>query len=402
LIRTFHAPDGRENRPSTVKGPSPSAPASVILIPASAAAGSQASPSAPSSESRDALLNRLRFMAQVIRETRPVVHVDPKTGVVTGDEKENLARANRRHTEWRALREATYKDPATFFGFLRADENKNALHEYYLLIADTYVEGGPRLQYPKPFVDGLLDLIFDRLEVEHPTVNLSALSSIFADSGVQEAIFERVMRSLPSQDDPEVIRDMILALTNDNGAGGPARGPSGIAAVELRLDLLDEVWRKNSSRAVREDCLRVLLQTRSQAGEVLFREKLGEINRDHSRLNLSVPALLENLIGCLSMSYTGTGRDFAGRTEPGAEDRYIPFLKIGFSVTSDPSVWLKYASASLTMPLPKATTLLEGVSGSAPDADSKARVDSVLSQIRDGETKVSVLKGTLAKSPDKK
>lgn len=368
-IKASHS---REEGPIVQRPPEPmpapaaaSAPAAVIPIAPPAAA-----PPAP----KEPLLPRLEALAQLVRSKLRFTKRADKEPATYQDLDKKCREA------WRELREQAYAEPAAFFAFLRAEENKDIFSSLLWLLGNSSSAPDPKLTYPQGIIDGLADIIATGTKDQRRDTATCVTAGMFGAGGASLPLLDACYARLPFEKDPDVLATLINQLHICGLKEFDAMGK-----IEARLDLLRDLWQANSHWSVREQSLEVLANTKSEAGEAMFLEKIEETLRgDNKLLKAYVPQILRVRL-----------RDLP----PGAEDRYLPVFTAAFQTTSDGEMFLTFASMSLSLPLPKAERLLQDAHGLAPDADSKAGIERALTLLHGGETRTDVLHQTLFKKP---
>jgi RNA polymerase sigma-70 factor (ECF subfamily) len=366
--------EGRDRVRGSEKSSNPSA------APASASAASSAvavlaanpKPASSSAERREELKGRLRQLSDLTRQRWEAVN----RGALYAQRMEIEERCTR---EWHASRDLAYADAATTFEFLRATESEELFQSFLFYLADTSTgksEFGP---IPRQIVDGLVDLLVTgTTSQKHTLISLVAVGS-FDRGGAGDVFLQACYDRLLVEKDPQTLSSLLNSFTVFRSSGLNA-----VEKLEGRLEVVRDLWQDNPQWGVRAQCLEVLGRMRSPAARELFFEKLGEAIQSGDRfLQGQLPPFLD---GGIAVS------------KPGEEDRYLPYLMSAFTSVSDPYLYRKFLETALTLPLPKATLLLEDAQNRCPNEETKAGIGRALELIRSGETRVNVLQSSLRKT----
>jgi RNA polymerase sigma-70 factor (ECF subfamily) len=321
---------------------------------------------------KEPLLGKLQALAQLIRDQMAMAKKGDLQPLLYQELGRKYAEA------WRTLRGQVYDEPAEFFAFLRAPENKDIFTQLLLLLGDVATEDGKSLRYPPAILDGLKDLIATGTKVQRRETASYVTSSVFGAGGAGTTLNELCFEQLSVEKDPDVLATLInsLHITSRERFNGMER-------IEKRLELLQEIWQNNRNWSVREQSLEVLANARTSAGEALFLEKMDESLRGSDKfLKQYLPQILDARLRNLT---------------PGDEDKYLPLFTTAFHEATEPQTCLRYASMSLSLPLPKTELLLNEARTHAPDAATKAALERALDLIHQGETRTDVLHQSLYK-----
>jgi RNA polymerase sigma-70 factor (ECF subfamily) len=372
---------GKRSMARSAEAP-PGAPGNPAASPAPASRQAEVPRGAPPAVKKEPLLARLQHLVERIRERGELFKRSRKEPDRSEDLERQAAQLSEQcQQEWRALREEAFEDPGTYVSFLRTHDG-DVFQELLCLLSDVRKDNaGSSLHYPKAIVDGLVDLIVSGTKIQKALlIDIFVAAGLFYAGGAQKSLSEACVGRLLAEEDPKIRSGLFHAL-NITDQMDFLKGVNGTAAVENRLDVLREVWQNNSSRETRQNCLLLLSKARSPAAEDLFHEKVEEVLKGQDRdLKQVLPGCLEERLRTRKL---------------GEEDRCISSLKS--ALWAEPSMCLNLASASLVLPLAKASPFLEEARGRAPDQESKAAIDRVLGLIRSGESRIDVLKGSLGK-----
>src|SRR4029079_11282647 len=149
-------------------------------------------------------------------------------------------------------------------------------------------------------------------------------------------------------------------------------------------ELLNQIWQSNKNWSVREQSLEVLANAKTPAAEAMFLEKIDETLRGNDKfLTQYVPQILDVRLRSIKL---------------GDEDKYLPIFTTAFHEAPDQRTFLRYASMSLSLPLPKAELLLKAARTHAPNEETKAGLERALQLIQKGETRAEVINSSLFKN----
>jgi hypothetical protein len=324
---------------------------------------------------KEALLGRLQALAQLIRNQMAMAKRADKEPLFY----QELGR--KYEAAWRELRSQAYDEPSELFAFLRASENKDIFTSLLRLLGDAATEDGKSLRYSPAFIDGLKDLISTGTKFQRKETAGYVTVGIFNAGGAGTELYEHCFDRLSAEKDPEVLATLInqIHITQLSWFNGMER-------IEKRLDLLEELWQNNRNWSVREQSLEVLAHATSAEGETLFLQKVDETLRGGDKfLKQYVPQILDTRLRVLKL---------------GEEDRYLPIFTTALHDSTEPPLFLRYASLALNLTLPKAELLLNEARTHAPDADTQAGVERALDLIHKGETRTDVIHLSLFKKND--
>jgi hypothetical protein len=312
---------------------------------------------------KEPLLARLHAYALLLRQ-KPEAYKSNNRARIDALEKQSK-------DAWTEIRAQAYEEPAVFFAFLRAPENKDLLHDLLYAIADA-----GSLKYPPGIIDGLADLLATGTPAQRrETATLVTIQS-FDSGGAGAALTKTCYDRLSVEKDPDVLGTLINQLHIR---------PDCNAKVDAGLDLLRTLWDNNTVWNVREQTLEALAKAKTPAGEALFLEKMDDALRgSNTRLQIYLPQILSARIPAI---------------QPADEERYLPLFATAFRTVKETPAGLQYAYMALGLTLPKASIILADAQANAADPDTRAACERAVTLIRGGETRSDALFMSLMKKP---
>ncbi|HEV3029242.1 MAG TPA: hypothetical protein VG457_16810 [Planctomycetota bacterium] len=335
-----------------------------------------------------AIVARLKNVGGLLREAN-----------AAGRKEKDSARASdlygRLYEEWSAFRPTALANAPVLIAFLRERENEDIVSDLVGLVVNMVRQGltpsgsggflgpGEDPQVPREVIQGLGEMLLSGSKEQKLAV-LHWLQDVRGDGN--ETLADAWLTLLWSEREPKVLVSAVVSAENGLGEVDPNNvAKAQLAKFEQRLDVVRNIWQNFADVKVRAVSLELLGQTKSQAGNELFLEKMQEILQDKN-------ASIADCIGPLACRLP--------KLALGQEERYLPIVKTALTRITNAEDFEQFLlCCPLSLPPAKAIVILEEARPRSPNASIQTRVDRTLDLLRGGETRSDVLYDALKGTP---